>query len=193
MLILSYQIFFHSYFVGKHVSADAAQSKAEVRRSKKRDREDSTDEEDGEADEAAEDGSELDSGDESEIWNAMKSSMPKPDMDALDDEAPSDFEEDDDVSLDMESSEAEEEETVANQPPTQDSDDDGFEGFDEEPEDLVDSDAEMNIVLGGGEEEDEASKADPRQRKKRKLKHLPLFGIAEDYAKLLGGSDDEEL
>lgn len=191
------QVFFHSYFVSKHGNADAIQSKAEVRRSKKRDREDSSEAEDVEDAEAADaNASDIDSGEESEVWKAMKASMPKPDMDDLDDEDDPDLEEDDeDISLNMSSDEAEAEEDPIAPPQEDDTDDDGFEGFAEEPTDLLDSDVDMNVMLGSDNEADQsgAAKDDSRKRKKRKLKHLPLFGSAEDYAKLLGGSDDEDI
>lgn len=141
--------------------------------------------------------SDIDSGEESEVWKAMKASMPKPDMDDLDDEDDPDMEEDDeDISLDMSSDEEAETEEEPIASPEDDSDDDGFEGFAEEPTDLLDSDVDMNVMLGGSDNEadqDGGAKDDSRKRKKRKLNHLPLFGSAEDYAKLLGGSDDEDI
>lgn len=173
------------------------QSKAEVRRSKKRDREGSSEAEAVEdADPADANASDLGSEGEDEVWRAMKASMPKPDMDDLDDDDDPELEEDDeDISLDMSSDEEVLEEPTAEAQQDSD-DDDGFEGFAEEPTDLLDSDVDMNVMLGGSDDEadqGETGKDDSRKRKKRKLKHLPLFGSAEDYAKLLGGSDDEDI
>lgn len=37
-----------------------------------------------------------------------------------------------------------------------------------------------------------SSKSKDRKKKKQKLKHLPMFATADDYAHLLGGSDDDE-
>lgn len=179
--------------MGKHSTADAISAKAAVRKSKKRGREDSEDEVE---DDLAEQGSDAESENEAEIWRAMKASMPKPDMDTLDDEISVD--DDEDVSLDMSDSDGEDvTQDMAEEPytqPTAGSDDDGFEGFDEEPTDLLDSDIDMDIMLGAEDEEvDDAAKTDARKNKKRKLKHLPLFGSAEQYAKLQGGSDDEDI
>lgn len=153
------------------------------------------------ADEADEN-SVLASDDEDEVWRAMKASMPKPDMDDIDDEADSqiDIDEEEDSSLDMNSDEDDQlldgaagEDDIAQRASAFSDEDGDSEGFEEEAEDLLDSDVDMNIVLGGEDEAEQGPKTTNPQRKKRKLKHLPLFGTAEDYAKLLGDSDDENL
>ncbi|GAA5860227.1 hypothetical protein JCM8547_003436 [Rhodosporidiobolus lusitaniae] len=70
-----------------------------------------------------------------------------------------------------------------------DDDDDDDDGFAENDDDVFGSDDD--VPLGTGEEEDDES--EKKKSKKRKLKHLPTFASAEDYAHLLGGSDDEEI
>ena len=60
-----------------------------------------------------------------------------------------------------------------------------FEGI---PDDEADwEDEEESAPKKKGKTEDEGDK---RGKKKRKLKHLPTFASAEDYAKLLEDEDD---
>lgn len=142
---------------------------------------------------------------EEEIWNAMRKSMPReagdPDMaDEDDPEAAADEDEEDLAAYDYSDSDDEEEATADEAPyksPFADEEDDGGDDDDaflEEDGDLLDSDAD--IPLYGSDDEPEAKKietSNPSKNKKRKLKHLPLFATADDYAKLLGGSDDEDI
>ncbi|GAA6041580.1 hypothetical protein JCM8097_004276 [Rhodosporidiobolus ruineniae] len=104
-------------------------------------------------------------------------------------------------SSDDDAEEAEEDEDDADEPfvsafPDEDAlSDASDDGFLEADEDVFGSDEDVR--LGGGEsDDDEMDEADERQKrkeKKRKLKHLPTFASADDYAHLLGGSDDEEI
>ncbi|GAA6007955.1 hypothetical protein JCM10207_006979 [Rhodosporidiobolus poonsookiae] len=86
-------------------------------------------------------------------------------------------------------------------PPTDDEDDDGVGSAED---DLLEDDADLfgsdeDVRLGGGssdeekEEEEEEERKRREKAKRRKVKHLPTFASAEDYAHLLGGSDDEEI
>jgi ribosome biogenesis protein MAK21 len=83
-------------------------------------------------------------------------------------------------------------------------DDLGLESADEEA--FIDSDEEIPVALddlpqgiAGSDEETEAatskkqkkSERDEKKAKRRKLKHLPTFASAEDYAKLLDGDDSQ--
>ncbi|KAK4052920.1 RNA-binding ribosome biosynthesis protein mak21 [Microbotryomycetes sp. JL221] len=78
----------------------------------------------------------------------------------------------------------------------QDDDDAEFDSDDatllEDEDDLVDSDDEVSVddaeVKDGKKKTGKAG-----QNKKQKLKHMPMFASAEDYAHLLGGSDDESV
>lgn len=72
---------------------------------------------------------------------------------------------------------------------------DDEDGFHFSEDSLIGSDEEMDLRIGGSEPEasdaeDKSSK--PKANKRRKLKHLPTFATAEDYAALLGASDDEQ-
>lgn len=91
-------------------------------------------------------------------------------------------------------------------------DDDGDNAFDEDEDDLLpfefgsedeesaDEGAGNTIVgrkrkAGGDDEAGEAapakSKSQARREERKKRKAMPTFATAEDYAHLLGGSDDE--
>ncbi|GAA5981184.1 hypothetical protein JCM11641_003139 [Rhodosporidiobolus odoratus] len=74
------------------------------------------------------------------------------------------------------------------------------DGFLEEDDDVFGSDDDLDedIRLGDAADEDQDEedererRKEERKSKRRKVKHLPTFASAEDYAHLLGGSDDEE-
>lgn len=160
---------------------------------------------------------EVDSDDEEmeeEIWKAMKKSMPKEKGDPLDldeeedPEAAMDGDDDDDEDLaayDYSESDAEDgdEEEVPYKSPFADEamEEEGDDaGFLEEDDDLLGSDQDIPLYgdsddddSGEGEEEGKGKGKGGNKNKKRKLKHLPLFATADDYAKLLGGSDDEDI
>ncbi|BGO99012.1 Ribosome biogenesis protein MAK21 [Rhodotorula toruloides] len=162
-------------------------------------------------DNAEDDEAETDEEMEEEIWKAMRKSMPKAkgdsDLDDLLDEEASgvDMDDDDDLAqydyTDSEDEGAEGEAGAADDEegewksafPDEDEGDDGSDGFVEADDDLLGSDED--IMLGGGsdeDEEDEEEKArSKKSSKKRKVKHLPTFASAEDYAHLLGDSDDD--
>ncbi|BGP21238.1 CCAAT-box-binding transcription factor [Rhodotorula toruloides] len=145
---------------------------------------------------------------EEEIWKAMRKSMPKAKGDSdlddlLDEEASDDVDMDDDEDLaqyDYSDSEDEGAEGMAGAAdaeegewksafPDEDEGDDGSDGFVEADDDLLGSDED--IMLGGGSDEDEEDEEEQARSKKRKVKHLPTFASAEDYAHLLGDSDDD--
>jgi len=203
------QLFFHCYFVGKHGDASTLAAKAELRKNKKR-RRDEEDNSGTDVDQVVSDGnadgSVLGSDDEDEIWQAMKASLPKQDKEAIeDDDADSQIDIDsDDSSLGSLSDEEED------GPPIVQSafdaevreeasvDSDSSLDFGEDDDDLLDSDVEMSDINLSSSDKEEPVRAlktsgDGRHKKKRKMKHLPTFASADDYAKLLGGSDDEDL
>ncbi|GAA5961282.1 hypothetical protein JCM3765_002898 [Sporobolomyces pararoseus] len=156
--------------------------------------------EDAESDEGSED-DEM----EEEIWKAMKKSMPREtgdeDMLGAEDDSEADADEDDEdlAAYDYSDSEDEDkEEEVPYKSPFADEDSDGADddGFLEEEEDLLDSDQDIPLYGSDDDDEEEAEAKSSKagnKNKKRKLKHLPLFATADDYAKLLGGSDDEDI
>lgn len=74
-----------------------------------------------------------------------------------------------------------------------DDDEDDFENFDLDDEDgFMDDEDEVPVDLNMDDDTDadDDKKGDKKKSKKRKLKHLPTFASAEDYAKLIG--DDSE-
>lgn len=84
-------------------------------------------------------------------------------------------------------------------------DDEDDAGLLEDEDDLIGSDEDVPVFGDDDNEEEEDDDAAPvkgkggrtsgadNKNKKRKLKHMPTFATAEDYAHLLGDSDDEEL
>lgn len=179
------EAFFHTYFekAGKTKQAD----KKDKKKARKRD-EDS-------------DGSE-----EEEIWKALVSSRPDIEGSDDDEEGFSDIDMDDMMSDDDANGVTAMDEGVElnlgseEEDAKQDEDEDGIGDFDLDDEDaFVDSDEEIpaDIDMDDGTDVDEApaskskdKKEDKKARKKRKLKHLPTFASAEDYAKMIG--DDSE-
>lgn len=166
--------------------------------------------EDGDEEEA--DGT--DSEAEEEIWKAMKRSMPKA-RGNVDDDGDEDIDIDDDdedlAQFDYSDSEVEGEGGEDDVPfksafgDEEDGiDDDGDDGFVEDEDDLVGSDEDMPMFLGGGDDSDEeveeptkgkkkGSKKEDRKNKKRKLSSMPVFATADDYAHLLGDSDEDDV
>ncbi|GAA5980815.1 hypothetical protein JCM10908_003877 [Rhodotorula pacifica] len=150
---------------------------------------------------------------EEEIWKAMKKSMPKAkgDSDMEDLEAGDDEDDDDDVAMYHYSESEEEEEGGATKEAEDDDDDDEAEppfksafedsdigeddpGFLELDDDVLGSDEDIELDGADDDEDDEEAAAPGKKdNKKRKLKHLPTFASADDYAHLLGGSDDEDI
>jgi len=139
---------------------------------------------------------------EAEIWKAMKASMPKAGGDSdvgepdEDDDDESDLGEFDYADSDDEANGAAKpfKSAFANEDEFDDPEDD--DNLMEDDDDLIGSDEDVPLF----DDEDEvemrttggiSSKAEDRKSKKRKLKHLPTFATADDYAHLLGASDDE--
>lgn len=155
--------------------------------------------------------SDFDSDEEDEIWRVMKATLPR--HEGNEDADGSDI--DDDISLDLsqdepqpeaegsgEEGDSDAEETTrpfksAFEPEADEAVSEDEEGPDFSEESLIGSDEEMDILLGGDDDEDASDAEQQEQRtkeksnKRRKVKHLPTFATAEDYAALMGGSDDE--
>ncbi|PUU76119.1 CBF/Mak21 family-domain-containing protein [Tuber borchii] len=160
------EVFFHKYF-----NQIAPKKPAVQKRAKKAGR-DEEDEDDEEASEA-----------EGEIWKAMADS--RPDIE----EGDVDFDDEDDIAelsdisddSDEEMQDLAEDEDDAWKSEDEDSKDDEKEA----PRNLQKAfEAELEIATGENEEEDAAAEGESR-KKKRKLKHLPTFASAEDYAHML--------
>jgi len=184
------EVFFHTYFekAGKAKQA----TKKEKKQKKKNGDEDS-------------DGSE-----EEEIWKALVNSRPEIEGDEDDEDGFSDIDmedmmsNDDDAGVDMdggvELNLGSDDDDVTT--PGHDDEDgmDGFDGFDiDDEEAFIDSDEDVpvNIDTNDGTDVEEYALSTPKKeddkkaRKKRKLKHLPTFASAEDYAKLISGGDSD--
>lgn len=177
------EVFFHTYFekAGKAKQAD--------KKAKKKDRRK------GDSDEDDESG-------EDEIWQALVKSRPDVEGDGGDDDDLSDFDMDDmmsddeaggmdgGVELNLGSDDDAEEPAGG-----ADDDEDDFENFDLDDEDgFMDSDADVPVDMDMNDDtdvDDEKKDKDGRKAKKRKLKSLPTFASAEDYAKLIGDDDSE--
>jgi ribosome biogenesis protein MAK21 len=175
------EVFFHTYFekAGKAKQAD--------KKAKKNKKKDDSDDESG----------------EDEIWKALVKSRPEVEGDGGDDDfddldmdemmmSDSDAEGgvtmDDGVELNLGSDDDDEEEAPA---PADDDDDDDFENFDLDDEDaFMDDEDDIPVDLDMGEDAGDDDAKDGRKKKKRKLKQLPTFASADDYAKLIG--DDSE-
>lgn len=175
------EVFFHTYFekAGKAKQAD--------KKAKKNKKKDDSDDESG----------------EDEIWKALVKSRPEVEGDGGDDDfddldmdemmmSDSDAEGgvtmDDGVELNLGSDDDDEEEAPA---PADDDDDDDFENFDLDDEDaFMDDEDDIPVDLDMGDDAGDADTKDGRKKKKRKLKQLPTFASADDYAKLIG--DDSE-
>ncbi|GAA5999928.1 RNA-binding ribosome biosynthesis protein MAK21 [Rhodotorula paludigena] len=154
-----------------------------------------------------EDDEETDEELEREIWREMKRTMPREkgdsDLDLGDDDDDEDGDEDADMDdagdlaqYDYTDSEEEgQDEPFVSAFPDEDAqegegDDDGFL---EEDDDVFASDEDLPLAGGDSSDDDgEAAPAGKKANKKRKLKHLPTFASAEDYAHLLGGADDDD-
>ncbi|KAG4025628.1 hypothetical protein MFRU_054g00570 [Monilinia fructicola] len=178
------EVFFHKYFnqIGK--GKDSSKKKQKKKG------------EDGEDDEE----------DEDEIWQALVESKPDiegPDSD--DDLEMDDFdmsEDDSEGGVDIEGSD-EEVDVEEEDEEMQDGEEDDGEGiFSEEDDDLKDSDDEAGSDMDAlfeselqraksPEQEDE--KKETSRSKKRKLKNLPTFASAEDYAAMLDNDGDEDM
>ncbi|SMQ46557.1 unnamed protein product [Zymoseptoria tritici ST99CH_1A5] len=184
------EVFFHSYF------NVAGTKKRKTEKADKRSRDDDEDSED-----QAED----------EIWQAITKSRPDVEGPESDDDLSmadlesaydkSDDEEDgseaeSEGGIDLGGDDDEEAATGAQFDDMDGSDLDELPELDESDEEaMFDDDDDVPVALGD-DEEAEPDSANARNKKKRserkKLKQLPVFASADDYAKLLGGDDDEE-
>lgn len=179
------EVFFHKYFnqIGK--GKDASKKKEKKKG------------EDGEDDEDE---------DEDEIWQALVESKPdiegpESDDDDLDMDDFDMSEDDSEGGVDIEGSD-EEVDVEGEDEDMQDAEEDDGEGiFSEEEDDLKDSDDEAGSDMDALFEaelqrakspEAEEEKKETSRSKKRRLKNLPTFASAEDYAAMLDKDDGDE-
>ncbi|KAL2354035.1 CCAAT/enhancer-binding protein zeta [Cryomyces antarcticus] len=175
------EAFFHQYFgmAGKRTTAQ----------SKKKAKEEEEEEDDEGRDDAGED----------EIWKALVDSRPEVEGPESDDDLDMD-----DLDSAYSGSEVETNEGLDDDPDDGDVDgdaEDGLADLESEDDAMLDDDADLpsdfdgfaeapkgQAETGKGKGKDEQ---ESRGRKRRKLKHLPTFASADDYAKLLEGDEDQ--
>lgn len=148
---------------------------------------------------------EEDEADEDEIWKALVESRPEIEGDDDDDDDDLDMDDLEEAYSDSEVEIGEFPEDDLNEADLgedmdedmdEDMEDDGFEGLESGDEDaILGDDEDLPSDFEGLEDDKETEKdeekdeSDKKKKKKRKLKHLPTFASADDYAKLLGGDD----
>ncbi|KAI5853085.1 CBF/Mak21 family-domain-containing protein [Morchella snyderi] len=180
------EVFFHKYF------NQAAPKKTTAAEKKKK-----KEEEDAAADSEAEE-----EANEEEIWKAMVGSRPElggAEMDSGDEGA--DFDDDEDMDLDDAEGEGEDEDEEEEGGVAVDEDDDGSDvpdfgaddgddvwSDDDDVPDALDKAFEAELQAKTKAEAEAAGETDTgndRRKKRRKLKNLPTFASAEDYAHML--------
>ncbi|KAF8706767.1 CBF protein, partial [Rhizoctonia solani] len=213
------QLFFHKFFLQKAEKQKARVSKAEKRKKEKD--EDSLDDSDENSmghveDDEAEGDDSSDNGGESEeeseldedaVWKALQSSMPElQNAEDDSDDIPSgldDMSDDEDDDLGGHKSEQESGSGV---------EDDGSVEGGSMPDDLGDSDEEIEfaedpddlIELSGGDatssdeeavrgKRKKASAADSKREKRKRPRRLPTFASAEDYAKMIDETPEDDI
>ena len=180
------EVFFHSYFN----QAGNKRRKLSEKKSKKGDAEDDESDDDG----------------EEEIWKAITAS--KPEVEGPD--------EDDDLSMgDLESaySDSDDGSEAGIDLGGDDGANEAADGEDllademsdaEDMDDMPDLDSDEDALLGDDdelpedfevpeEEAEEMSKNKKKRKERKKLKQLPTFASAEDYAKMIGDDDDDDM
>jgi ribosome biogenesis protein MAK21 len=196
-----FQRFFHRFFNKKQAAAEAVTA-SHKRRSRPKAGEDEDEEDADTDDESVGDivaekepggvvpaaGSDEDEDpEEEEIWKVMKATMPGRE------EEESDL--DDDLD-DLDDDESDEDVDGVGADNGEDEDDEGFAEADS-ASDLVDmSDVELGGMPGEEESDDEDDVKDgrgkKRQRTKKKLKNLPVFASAEDFAHLVDAEESDD-
>ena len=163
------EVFFHKYFSAIGKGKEQAKRKKEKRKAEAAEEDEAEEDEDG-------------------IWQALVKSQPE--LEASDDEEMESLPEDDDMDASsLEGSDL----------PSQD-EGSAEEGLDfEDDEALIGSDDDLpghmemtfadNVGLGVGTNSEKGGVNTGSAKKKRKLKNLPTFASAEDYAKMLDEED----
>ena len=180
------EVFFHSYF------SQAGNKKRKVADKKKA--------------KGAEDGEGSSDEGEEEIWKAITNSKPEVEGPDEDDDlsmgdlenAYSESEDGSEVGIDLGGGGDEGEGVVLDGTDSEDEDEDEDEMPELESEDdamFDDEDEVPEDIEAGGVDTDsgeEMSRSQKKRKERKKLKQLPTFASAEDYAKMLGGDEEEE-
>ena len=206
------QLFFHKFFSKKQDESKAQEAKKDKRKRRESDSDGgvSVDGLDEGSESDLEPLAEADDLDESEIWKAMRASMPdakeEEDADLLSissdsagESACSDFEIDTDTGTDAKLQRnddlAPDEAKTANDKVQKsfsregDSEDDDLPAFEEAEEDVLGSDEDIQIDLPP--QKGTSANGKGRKSKKQKLKHLPAFASADDWADIINAGDSD--
>ncbi|KAG9123257.1 hypothetical protein FRC07_015175 [Ceratobasidium sp. 392] len=211
------QLFFHKFFLKKIEKQQARAGKAEKRKKDKADKSDASGSDDGESSAEESEGSESEDEDEDEsamdedeVWKAMQSSMPElqqagDDSDSLpsgledmSDDSGSDEESGSDDGEDASEVEGTEDEFAASGGILDDlGDSDGDEvDFAEDEDDLIELSEEQEISSDEEPSHGKRKKADAgesKREKRRKLRQLPTFVSAEEYAKMIDDAPEDDI
>ncbi|KAG8696348.1 hypothetical protein FRC09_008568 [Ceratobasidium sp. 395] len=209
------QLFFHKFFLKKLEKQQARAGKAEKRKKDKSGKSDgssSEDEDEGEEEKSESEGeneseSEID---EDEVWKAMQSSMPEfqqigDDSDSL----PSGL---DDMSDDLDSAEASDSSSEENASDATGSDDESVAGSgilddlgdsDDDPVDFAEDEDDLTELSEGQESSSDGEPShgkrkksdvgESKREKRRKLRQLPTFASAEEYAKMIDDAPEDDI
>ncbi|KAK4229488.1 putative ribosome biogenesis protein [Podospora fimiseda] len=160
-------VFFHEYFtrMGKPAQAEKVKKPAKSEAA-------------GSDDEEAED----------QIWDALVNS--RPEVEGPDDDEGSDIDMEDyeDSDEDLEAGGAALDEDMSDM--GSDASDDGFQGIFEDSEASGDEDQAASDAEDSEEEEKAPTKSSEARKRRKKMKSLPTFASAEDYAEMLAGEED---
>ncbi|KAF8608211.1 CBF-domain-containing protein [Ceratobasidium sp. AG-I] len=207
------QLFFHKFFLKKMEKQQARAGKAEKRKkdakSGKSDGSESEDEhsaaESGSDDSESESENELD---EEDVWKAMQSSMPEIQQDIEDDDSiPSgldDMSDDDSDGDDGSDGDSDESEADGSEPeslpeggmPDDLGDSDEALEFGEDEDDLIELSEGAELSSDDEPVDGKRKKATPaesKREKRRKLRALPTFASAEDYAKMINDAPEDDI
>ena len=178
------EVFFHKYF--------STTGKGKDRASKKKSERKAGPVNDSEADE-----------NEDEIWKALVDSRPElegsddsdGDMEDLDSAMEDDDDEDDTGSLagkdEADDSESDEDAEVDTEAMDLGNDDEALLGSDDDAPSDLDQAFKDEMQFGKAQASSEAPE-EKRGKKRRRIKNLPTFASADDYAKMLGDDNEEE-
>ncbi|KAG8743453.1 hypothetical protein FRC10_012033 [Ceratobasidium sp. 414] len=208
------QLFFHKFFLKKLEKQQARAGKAEKRKKDKAGKSDASGSEDEGGDSAGESeasGSEDDSEiSEDEVWKAMQSSMPELQqagddsdsvpggLDDMSDDLDSDEESGSDDGEDVSEASSSDDESLpgGGMPDDIDDSDDDPVDFAEDEGDLIElsegQDASSDEELSRGKRKKSVAGKSKRE-KRRKLRQLPTFASAEDYAKMIDDAPEDDI
>ncbi|KAG9084675.1 hypothetical protein FRC06_003944 [Ceratobasidium sp. 370] len=208
------QLFFHKFFLKKLEKQQARAGKAGKRKKDKADKSDvssSEDDDEGSAAESGTSGSEDDSEmNEDEVWKAMQSSMPE--LQHAGDDSDGILSGLDDMSDDSDEDEESGSDDGGDTPEAGGSDNESVPGggmlddLDGSDDDQIDFAEDEDDLIELSEGQDSSSDEEPehgkrkksvsgesKREKRRKLRQLPTFASAEDYAKMIDDAPEDDI